>query len=224
MFYVPRTYGAMEGKPPEFFSFGDPRGEEGRKALESMNSHHSELGDWAVSLIPVNFTPKSILDVGCGGGMFLKKLGEWFPSALLYGADLSEEACKLSSEVNAETIAEGRCRIDRASVDNLPYPDGTFDLITAVETYFFWPNLKESLEELKRVLKDGGVLMIVSEQYPHPLFDERNRNRAERTGFVLVKNEEMESMLESMNLKTEVHTLADKNWVCFRAVKYGDTA
>ena len=45
----------------------------------------------------------------------------------------------------------------------LPFEDDTFDLATAVETVYFWPDLQAGLKEIKRVLKPGGQLAIFNE-------------------------------------------------------------
>ena len=45
----------------------------------------------------------------------------------------------------------------------LPYEDGKFDLVTAVETVYFWPNLPDCLQEVRRVLKQGGKFAILVE-------------------------------------------------------------
>ena len=46
--------------------------------------------------------------------------------------------------------------ITQGSAEKLPYKDNEFDLTTAVETVYFWPNLPGCLGEVSRVLKPGG--------------------------------------------------------------------
>ena len=50
-----------------------------------------------------------------------------------------------------------------ASVAALPYPDRTFDVVTAVETHYYWPDLEANLREGLRVLKPGGTLALIAE-------------------------------------------------------------
>jgi len=210
----------MDQRPLDFFRFGDPKGAEGRGSLESMNEHHRELSEWALSLLPSDLNPRNILDIGCGGGMQLYMLGKMYPKAHLHGADPSKEAVKLASETNVSNIDSGRCRIDMSPVEDLPYPNGSFDLISAFETYFFWKDLDVAFKEIRRVLSPGGRLIVVSEQYPDPNFDKRNAEYAKRTGMKLVKNEEMVSILGKYGLRAELKEVPEKNWVCFIAVKY----
>ncbi|MGE0014603.1 MAG: class I SAM-dependent methyltransferase [Candidatus Methanomethylophilaceae archaeon] len=210
----------MEQRPADFFRFGDPKGAEGRESLASMNEHHRELSEWALSLLPSDLSPRNILDVGCGGGMQLLMLGRKYPRAHLHGADPSDEAVKLTSETNASGIKSGRCRIDMSPVEDLPYPNGSFDLVSAFETYFFWKDLDTALGEIRRVLSPGGKLIVVSEQYPDPAFDKRNAEYAKRTGMRLVKNDEMISVMALHGLNAEFKTVPEKNWVCFIATKY----
>ena len=49
------------------------------------------------------------------------------------------------------------------SAEKLPYEDEKFDLVTAVETVYFWPNLPNCLQEVRRVLKQGGKFAILVE-------------------------------------------------------------
>ena len=51
----------------------------------------------------------------------------------------------------------------QGSAEKLPYEDGKFDLVTAVETVYFWPNLPGCLQEVRRVLKPGGRFVIMVE-------------------------------------------------------------
>jgi SAM-dependent methyltransferase len=50
-------------------------------------------------------------------------------------------------------------------VSQLPFSEDVFDLITAVETHFWWPDLPADTRELLRVLKPGGKLIIIAEIY-----------------------------------------------------------
>jgi ubiquinone/menaquinone biosynthesis C-methylase UbiE len=55
--------------------------------------------------------------------------------------------------------------IKKASVSSIPFEDNSFDIIIAIETYFFWPDLENDMKEVLRVLKPKGKLLVVSETY-----------------------------------------------------------
>jgi ubiquinone/menaquinone biosynthesis C-methylase UbiE len=48
-------------------------------------------------------------------------------------------------------------------VSQIPWEDGAFDLVTAFETVYFWPDFEGGLKEVRRVLKPGGTLFICNE-------------------------------------------------------------
>lgn len=50
-------------------------------------------------------------------------------------------------------------------MSQLPFSEDMFDLVTAVETHFWWPDLPGHLREVLRVLKPGGRLIIIAEIY-----------------------------------------------------------
>jgi SAM-dependent methyltransferase len=50
-------------------------------------------------------------------------------------------------------------------VSQLPFPDATFDLVTAVETHYYWPDLPRDVREVMRALKRGGRLLVIAETY-----------------------------------------------------------
>ena len=53
--------------------------------------------------------------------------------------------------------------VEQGSADSLPWGDRTFDVVTAVETVYFWPDLPKCFQEVKRVLKHGGQFAIMLE-------------------------------------------------------------
>ena len=78
----------------------------------------------------------------------------------VYGVDYSIESVNLSKEVNQDLIREGRVEVHEGNVMDLPFEDNSFDIVTAFETVYFWPDIVKSFGEVKRVLKPGGMFLI----------------------------------------------------------------
>ena len=104
----------------------------------------------------------TMLDVGCGGGFTIRRLLKRSKDAQVYGIDISEESVAKAKKVNAEVL-DKQVFITQGSAEKLPYEDKKFDLVTAVETVYFWPNLPDCLQEVRRVLKPGGKFAILVE-------------------------------------------------------------
>ena len=194
--------------------FGCPRGEDGKEKLKDMNEHHRPLSEWALSVLP-EMNPDGILDIGCGGGMLISLLAEKYPKAQIAGIDISETSVECARSFNSELISSGRCRIDRASVESIPYSDCMFDLVVSCESYFFWPDLVSCMEEACRTVSVGGYIVIISEAYPHPDFDAINKEHAEKYGMKLRSNNYMEALIGSFGFSVNVTTVEEKNWVIF---------
>jgi ubiquinone/menaquinone biosynthesis C-methylase UbiE len=142
----------------------EPSGLFGRFILWDMNRHHSKLTDWGLSHVSINNT-SAILDVGCGGGRTINKLASMAIAGIVHGIDYSEASVQASRKTNRRLIDGGRIEIQQASVSKLPFEDNTLDLVTAIETHLFWPDLPSDMREIFRVLKPGGALLIVAEIY-----------------------------------------------------------
>jgi SAM-dependent methyltransferase len=136
----------------------------GRLFLWMMNHSHSGLTDWGLKHVQVekNFT---ILDVGCGGGRTIQKLAARAPEGMVYGVDYADGSVAASQAKNAQLIDAGRVEVKQASVSQLPFPADKFDLVTAVETQYYWPDLVKDMQEILRVLKPGGKLIVIAESY-----------------------------------------------------------
>ena len=79
----------------------------------------------------------AILDVGWGGGETVRKLAASAPGGKVVGLDYSAASVAVSRNTNANDIAAGRVQIVQGSVATLPFPDCTFDDVTAVETHYY---------------------------------------------------------------------------------------
>ena len=140
-----------------------PSDRAGRQVLLRMNASHAAVTQWGLGHIPIeeNFT---ILDVGCGGGRTIDLLASR-TRGKVYGVDYSEVSVDTTRKMNERAIAEGRVNIQHASVSQLPFPDATFDIAIAVETHYYWPDLPRDVREVMRVLKHGGMFLIIAETY-----------------------------------------------------------
>ena len=63
-------------------------------------------------------------------------------------------------KVNANVL-DKQVFVTQASRRETPYEDASSTLWTAVETVYFWPNLPNRLQEVRRVLKSGGKFAIM---------------------------------------------------------------
>ena len=128
-----------------------------------MNASHAAVTQWGLGHVSVGQTA-AILDVGCGGGRTIDLLASR-TRGKVYGVDFSDVSVATASELNEQAIAEGQVDIRHASVSQLPFPDASFDLVTAVETHYYWPNLPRDVREVMRVLRPGGRFVIIAETY-----------------------------------------------------------
>jgi SAM-dependent methyltransferase len=136
----------------------------GRFFAWMMNFSHSGLTDWGLHHLQIE-KRFSILDVGCGGGRTIQKLVALATEGKVFGIDYADGSLAASRAKNAQLIADGRVEIQKASVSQLPFPEDKFDLVTAIETQYYWPGLVNDMKEILRVLKPGGTLVIIAESY-----------------------------------------------------------
>ena len=171
--------------------FRNPQGDEGRKVLESMNDHHVPLWDFCLSKLPKSMDG-AVLDVGCGGGGFLRRLSERYPFAMLFGVDISGDALEMTMSVNSDT-----------------YESGGLEL--------HWPDFDRGVGEISRVLSPGGVLAIGSELRYGGGDDERVDSMCSEYGMMILRDEEILSVLDSHGIDAEA--IPGEHGVLYRGVK-----
>ena len=193
-----------------------PTGWLGRFNLWRMNASHAGLTDWGLGHISVrgNYT---ILDVGCGGGRTISKLAAMATQGKVYGVDYSEESVASTRRTNARGIALGRVEICHGTVSQLPFPDGMFHLVTAVETHFWWPDLPGDIREVFRVTKPGGNLIVIAEVYKGAIttVSKLAEKYAPRTGLLLLSADQHGQLLTNAGFSgVQVIEERAKGWIC----------
>ncbi len=182
-----------------FTNCAHPKGGMGRAMLKFMNWCHAPLTNWGLSYVDIR-DGWTMLDIGCGGGATLQRLLKRSKGALVYGIDISEESVAKAKQVNV-AVLDKQVFVCQGSAEKLPYEDGKFDLVTAVETVYFWPNLPDCLQEVRRVLKHGGRFAIMVEVVDN---DSKWTNVVE--GMTAYPPEQLQKLLDEAGfIHTEVH-------------------
>ena len=182
-----------------FTNCAHPKGRMGKLMLQFMNTCHAPLTNWGLDLVNIE-DRWTMLDIGCGGGATIKRLLKRSKDAHVYGIDISEESVAKARKVNADVL-DKQVFVVQGTADKLPYNDEHFNLVTAVETVYFWQDLPKCFNEVHRVLKKGGRFAIMLEVVET---DSKWTNVVE--GMVVYPPEELKSMLEDAGfVDTEVH-------------------
>ena len=191
-----------------------PNGLFGKMVAQGMNRNHARMNQWGMSKIPLK-EDMIALDIGCGGGGNIRWLAIKLKKGMVYGIDYSQESVNISRKVNAEHIKTGRVIIQSGTVSKLPYEDNFFDLVTAVETHYFWPDLSSDLEEVLRVLKPSGRFMIIGGEYKGGKYDERNASWVEYGKMTYLTLDEHREVLQKAGfVEVTIHEEYDKGWLC----------
>jgi ubiquinone/menaquinone biosynthesis C-methylase UbiE len=193
----------------------NPTGWLGRLLLRKMNSGHSKLTDWGLSHISIE-KHYAVLDLGCGGGRTVSKLAAIATQGKVCGVDYSKESVVVAKRTNKHWIAMGRVDIVEGSVSQLPFSANVFDLVTAVETHFWWPDLGADMREVLRVLRPAGKLIVIAEIYKGA--NTRTAKFAEEhlpSGMTLLSvSEHRELFAKAGYSDVQILEEPDKAWIC----------
>lgn len=123
-----------------------PSGLVGRLITNIWSSYFKELSLWATkqTTIPNN---SRILEIGYGGGSTIKKLLELDKNLDIHGIDISKESYQTARRIHSDAIENGSVK-----------------LRFAIQTHIFWEDLKQSFQEIYRVMSNPSTLIIASEK------------------------------------------------------------
>ncbi len=189
-----------------------PMGVRGRTVAALMNRHHNTLSTWGLNHVQIepNF---NILDVGCGGGKTISKLANQADKGRVFGIDYSRDMVAYSRQENKKLVDEGRIQLVQCSVDKLSFQEELFDLVTAIETYYFWSNLQETFNEIKRVLKPTGTLLIISEMIKDGKYEIENAQMIVKSKVKLVSLQQIKVLLYSAGFfRVEILRKTNSSW------------
>jgi ubiquinone/menaquinone biosynthesis C-methylase UbiE len=104
--------------------------------------------------------PARILDVGCGTGRLLRRLGERWPGAELIGVDPDPEMAAVARRLVPSA------RIEVGSAESLPFESARIDLVVSSISLHHWADAQRGLAEVRRVLRTAGTLGLADLTLP----------------------------------------------------------
>ena len=157
------------------------------------------------------------LDIASGTADIPKLITEKFKSVSVHVTDINESMLSLGRERSINENFFQNCSFTLASGESLPYKDDTFDLVSVGFGLRNFTNKEQGLKEMKRVLKPGGVLLILEFSKPtnsifSKIYDWYSFNIIPKLGSLLVNDaESYQYLAESIRMHPDQETL--KNMV-----------
>lgn len=136
-----------------------PSGLLGRLIGHVMARETVAVNEAAVELLDLRSTD-DVLEVGFGHGATIARVAAAVSGGRVCGVDPSPEMCAMASRRNRRAIEAGRVALRQASVQDLPFPEASFDKVLLVHTVYFWTDLAPAFREIARVLRAAGCAVV----------------------------------------------------------------
>ena len=140
-----------------------PSGIVGQVIAKIWTSYFKKLSLWTIKQTTI-IDNSRVLEIGYGGGSTIKNLLALNKHLEIHGIDISKESYQVAKRINSDAIQNGDVHLRIGNVDALPYQNDYFDLVFAIQTHIFWKDLKESFQEIYRVMSNHSTLIIASEK------------------------------------------------------------
>jgi ubiquinone/menaquinone biosynthesis C-methylase UbiE len=141
--------------------FGRPSGIVGRLVGRGMARGNGGFNKWLVREIAAQLPDgvERAVELGPGPGVGLEGLLAKFPTARVWGIDLSPEMLSQSRGRNSEQTNAGRLTLIEGGVESLQALE-PIDLIMAAHVLYFWHEPSEAVAQIYRALRPGGVFAL----------------------------------------------------------------
>jgi len=129
-------------------------------APATLRQHAQRTADEAAAFLLPHLRPgMRLLDVGCGPGSITRGLAERLAPGQVVGIDLSRDAL---DGARREAAARGltNLRFEEASVYEMPFADGSFDVVYAHQVLQHLRERPSAVREMLRVVRPGGLVAV----------------------------------------------------------------
>lgn len=134
-----------------------------RREGQFTNDHYMWFYTSYFGISPADYNDRHILDIGCG------------PRGSLEWADMASERVGLDplvDEYKALGIDQPKMTYVKAGSENIPFPDGHFDIVTSFNSLDHVDDLSATIAEITRVTASSGLLLLISDVGHNPTLTE----------------------------------------------------
>ncbi len=102
-----------------------------------------------------------VLEIGTGQGLGAIYLAEKLKGSRFVGIDVEHDMVAAAIETIARKGFQDRIKVEWGDALSLNFPDSTFDAVVSITVLHHVPGYEKAIVEVARVLKPGGLLLIV---------------------------------------------------------------
>lgn len=128
---------------------------------DEMENHHSDITDQTLALMDLE-PPDRVLDLGCGTGWASRRMAKVVTAGEVVGLDVADEMLRRAEQASAGIA---NVRYVWGSAESIPAADGHFTKVLSVESFYYYADQGQALDELHRVMSPGGKLFILINLY-----------------------------------------------------------
>jgi ubiquinone/menaquinone biosynthesis C-methylase UbiE len=139
--------------------FARPQGWRGWIVGQLIAIKNRERSLWVLSLLDLRPTDH-VLEIGFGSGVDICRVAERVPHGFVAGIDHSAAMLRQATSRNREMIRAARVELRQGSASELPYAANSFDAVYAINVAQFWDVPVNTVREIRRVLKPGGLAVL----------------------------------------------------------------
>jgi len=166
---------------------------------EKFSPSGNKWKEWLFSKI--DFVPQSrVLELGCGNGELWSKNFDTIPTDL--DITLSDFSPEMLTTAKSNLSGIDNIKYEAINIEEIPYPDNSFDTIICEHTIYLLPDIEKGLAEISRVLKPNGkayVTLISKEHFSeleNLIFDYKKYKMGGREKIFRLSSENAKSTIE----------------------------
>ncbi len=163
--------------------FSNPNGTIGMICCKIMNLLNNALYNGIIGNIHIGEN-STVLDIGYGNGYLIKKLYNKY-RCNIFGIDISEDMKKLAEKRNQNILSSNKLNLFIGDCCSMKFNDNSFDVVTSINTIYFWSDTVKGLTEICRTLKENGKFLnaVYSKKW-------LKKNPYAKTGFKFFEKED----------------------------------
>lgn len=176
-----------------------PSGELGYQVAQKLNESNQQMYELMWKMIDWSSVQR-VMEIGFGNGKHLSRYIDRNPELTVTGVDFSKEMCESARTFHSDLVEDGKLTIHCADSSSMPVADDSYDLVIGLNIVYFWDPPEPHFSEIKRVLKNGGKLLLgfrPRHTVEHLPFTQQN--------FILYEPDELASLISEYGFDVSHH-------------------